>query len=121
MRGPKWLPDALWRIIFYEYCPTPLLQYIKTNLNNHYAKSFQVYVYPSNSFTSLLRCDCLPTLIYFWLRLNYYDLPQKKYLSRRHMTVISYEDFPIFEQNIMSQKYTTFFKPIKCLNPRILH
>ena len=119
---PKWLPKELWRLIFFEFNPSPLHEYLLTSLNNHYAVSFRHYIYPSCKYTPIFQRAGITTLLMLLFRLRTYYAPLKRYKSRRYLRVITYDDFPLIEKLITTHKYSLFFNNIKpplCLRQRI--
>ena len=121
MRPPKFLPLEIWNLIFFEFNPSPLQEYLLTSLNNHYAVSFQHYIYPTCKYAPIFKSAGSMTLLMFLFRLRTYYAPLKRYKSRRYLSQVSYEDFPLIEKLITSHTYSLFFSNIKptCLNQLI--
>ena len=107
------LPLVIYNLIFFEFSPNPLKEYLLTSLNNHYASSFRYFIYPSCRYTPVFKQKNLLVLLNILIRLRLYYAPIKKYKSRRYLKTISYEDFPRIEKLIESRVYKLNFHKLK--------
>ena len=99
------LPKDIWRIIFYEFNPSPLHEYLQTTLNNYYAISFRRCIYPSCKYRVILKRANTFALMMFLNRLRRCYQPQKRYKSKQYLNAINYEDFPVIEKIIRNDVF----------------
>ena len=102
------IPLDIWHIIFFEFNPTPLHEYLRTKLNNFYAISFRRCIYPSCKYTQVLKYGNVNALLMFLIRLRSYFAPIKRYKSQRFLRVITYNEFPIIEKLLLKHKFSLF-------------
>ena len=103
------LPIVIYNLIFFEFNPTPLKEFLLTRLNNHYAISFRHFIYPSFKYEPFFRQTNLIILLNILIRLRMFYAPLKKYKSRRFLKTIKYKDFPYIEKLIYTRRYSLFF------------
>ena len=104
----KVFPKEVWNLIFFEFNPTPVKQYLQTCLNNHYAISFRHYLFPTCRYTYTFETADIKTLLLFLARLRNFYAPTKRYKSRKYLTVISYNDFPKIEKLLKAHTFSFF-------------
>lgn len=98
----------IWHIIFFEFNPSPLHEYLRTKLNNYYAISFRHCIYPTCKYTRILKYGNIHVLLMFLNRLRSYFAPIKRYKSQQYLRAITYEQFPIIEKLLLKHKFSLF-------------
>ena len=124
MKSPVWLPEEIWDIIQFDFCPNALHEFLQTSIDNYFARDLKYFVYPSCRFNALLQNYDTETLFYFLCRLRYFGkLPRKGRLSRRFLKTITYKDFPKVQKRLYGYSVSNFFGliKVKCSKPRTLH
>ena len=102
------IPLDIWNIIFFEFNPTPLHEYLRTNLNNYYAISFKRCIYPTCNYTRILKYGNTHFLLMILIRLRSYFAPLKRYRSQQYLKAITYDEFPIIEKLLLKHKFSLF-------------
>ena len=100
------IPLDIWNIIFFEFNPTPLHEYLRTKLNNYYAISFRRCLYPSCKYTRILKFGNVNVLLMFLNRLRWNFAPLKRYKSQQYLRAITYEEFPVIEKLLVKHKFS---------------
>jgi hypothetical protein len=122
MGPPAWLPQEIWEIIVFDYCPDALHEFLQTSIDNYFASDVKNFVYPSCRFNALLKNYDTETLFFFLCRLRYFNqLIKKEKRSHRFLKTIGYKDFPKVQKRLYSYSVSNFFgliKPIVCSKQR---